>query len=282
MHIAFAYIPVIHQGYLHFLDKAKAAGVEHIYLVGDELLGDEEKLDYLNRKDRMRAIPFSVVQQFVATYTGLPTSELTMDAANKLASQVTEVITLNDDVAEVVAKRLPNHVFKYVDIFVRWHKNNIDTDKEPQVEQISLNILQEQVFKDVLSEAARSFDWWRQVGGALVKEDKVVVVAHNEHMPEQQQSYINGDTRALFKKGININYSTAAHAEVVLIAAAAKDGISTEGAEIYLTDFPCPYCARLIAKAGIKKLYFLQGYAVLDGDNFLKEEGVEVFKVSTT
>ena len=99
-------------------------------------------------------------------------------------------------------------------------------------------------------------------------------------MPEPELPNIEGDARGLYKKGINVNYVTSAHAELNAIGQAARSGISTEGAELYVTDFPCPYCARLIAKTGIKKLYFLAGYAVIDGDEFLKEEGVEIIHVA--
>ncbi len=98
-------------------------------------------------------------------------------------------------------------------------------------------------------------------------------------MPDEQLPNIFGDTRALFSKGDRIEYVTSAHAEVGVLGEAARRGIATEGAELYVTDFPCPYCARLIAKSGIKKLYFLKGYAVLEGDVFLKEAGVELIKV---
>ena len=104
-------------------------------------------------------------------------------------------------------------------------------------------------------------------------------MTYNEHMPEAQLPNILGDARSLFKRGIHVNYVTSAHAEGAAIAGAARRGISTEGAELYVTDFPCPYCARIIAKSGVKKLYFLKGYAVLDGDDFLKEEGIEVIRV---
>jgi dCMP deaminase len=64
-----------------------------------------------------------------------------------------------------------------------------------------------------------------------------------------------------------------------LIAEAAREGISTKGAVVYVTDFPCPPCAKLIAGAGISRLYFRTGYAVLDGEDVLAEAGVEVVRV---
>jgi dCMP deaminase len=48
---------------------------------------------------------------------------------------------------------------------------------------------------------------------------------------------------------------------------------------MYVTDFPCPPCAKLIAGAGIARLYFRTGYAVLDGQDVLEQAGVEVVQV---
>jgi dCMP deaminase len=48
---------------------------------------------------------------------------------------------------------------------------------------------------------------------------------------------------------------------------------------MYVTDFPCPPCAKLIAAAGVKRLYFREGYAVLDGESVLEAAGVEVRQV---
>ena len=41
----------------------------------------------------------------------------------------------------------------------------------------------------------------------------------------------------------------------------------------------CPPCAKLIAGAGVAKLYFREGYAVLDGEDVLEAAGVEVVRV---
>jgi dCMP deaminase len=79
---------------------------------------------------------------------------------------------------------------------------------------------------------------------------------------------------------VHLELSTAIHAEASLIAQAAREGISTKAAVLYVTDFPCPPCAKLIAGAGIAKLYFRTGYAVLDGEGVLAAAGVEVVQVA--
>lgn len=50
------------------------------------------------------------------------------------------------------------------------------------------------------------------------------------------------------------------HAELNAIAFAAKEGISTEGAEIYITMPPCSACAHLIIAAGINKVFYKKNH----------------------
>ncbi len=122
-------------------------------------------------------------------------------------------------------------------------------------------------------------DWWRQVGAALRFPDGHVTSTANEHHPHRLSAYAAGDPRSSFVKGVHLEISTATHAEARLIADAAREGRATEGAVMYVTDFPCPPCAKLIAGAGIARLYFRTGYAVLDGQDVLEQAGVEVVQV---
>jgi dCMP deaminase len=50
--------------------------------------------------------------------------------------------------------------------------------------------------------------------------------------------------------------SRAVHAEANAIATAAKHGISTAGASIYVTLEPCIYCLKLIISAGIREVFY--------------------------
>src|SRR5574339_1094998 len=50
------------------------------------------------------------------------------------------------------------------------------------------------------------------------------------------------------------------HAEANAIIQAAKNGVSIEGAELYTTASPCWGCFKLIANAGIKKIYYGEFY----------------------
>lgn len=48
----------------------------------------------------------------------------------------------------------------------------------------------------------------------------------------------------------------AVHSEVDAIAQAAKFGLPTEGATLFVTRYPCEACARAIAVAGIKNVIY--------------------------
>ena len=102
---------------------------------------------------------------------------------------------------------------------------------------------------------------------------------HNHAVPSEMMPYVEGDPRSDFSKGVNIELSTSFHCEAQLIAEAARKGVSLEDAELYVTTFPCPVCARLVAYSGIKKLYYADGYGVLDGERVLKSQGVEIIFV---
>lgn len=46
------------------------------------------------------------------------------------------------------------------------------------------------------------------------------------------------------------------HSEIDAISFAAKIGLSTKGASIFVTRYPCEACARAIVRAGIKAVYY--------------------------
>lgn len=75
--------------------------------------------------------------------------------------------------------------------------------------------------------------------------------------------------------------SRAVHAEANAIAQAAKHGISTQGATIYVTLEPCLSCLKLIISAGIREVFyetpFNKGEKALVRDSFVKD-GLVILK----
>lgn len=251
-----------------------------LYLVDLEFLQPEDEFDYLVRKNSLHALTSWEIKVALEQYTKIPIVILDVQTIENLKEGNDSVLLPKEDISTFIKEKyLGGRAVEWVEVFLRWNRENTGETKKPDVLGTELPAFISTVFHQVLEEATKSADWWRSVGAAVVKDGKLLALAHNEHMPHEQLPNMYGDTRALFKKGININYVTSAHAEVGVIAEVARQGISPEGAELFVTDFPCPYCARLIAKAGIKKIYFIKGYAVLEGDEFLKGEGIELIQV---
>ncbi|MFG6148455.1 ComE operon protein 2 [Halobacillus sp. B23F22_1] len=50
------------------------------------------------------------------------------------------------------------------------------------------------------------------------------------------------------------------HAEMNALLQCSKFGVATEGAEIYVTHFPCLHCTKAIIQAGIQAVYYSEDY----------------------
>jgi deoxycytidylate deaminase len=57
-----------------------------------------------------------------------------------------------------------------------------------------------------------------------------------------------------------LEYSRAVHAEMDAILSATREGSSTVGAKLFVTTFPCHYCARHIVSAGVDEVQFIEPY----------------------
>ena len=57
-----------------------------------------------------------------------------------------------------------------------------------------------------------------------------------------------------------IEFSRAVHAEMNAIISAAISGVSPKGCRLYVSTYPCHYCARHIVTAGIDEVQFIEPY----------------------
>jgi dCMP deaminase len=63
-------------------------------------------------------------------------------------------------------------------------------------------------------------------------------------------------------------YLFASHAEVNLIAFAAREGIRTKGCTVYVTHHPCASCARTLIQAGVERVVYGPGTTSMPADEF--------------
>lgn len=274
-----AYVPVLHEGYRRFLER-HARGVR-LYLIGPELYADYRPL----AKD-IRALPAELAAVSIEAW-GVCSGVSVLDegSARELAAAGVRVTMPDEDVSHGVAARFFERCeVLYDTVFLRWDRMRTTRLLEPAARLWTAAERGEDPLLVELARAAgeaagRSVDWWRQVGAAMRLASGETLAAPNEHLPHRLSAYAAGDPRTNLYKGVGLELSTATHAEAALIARAAREGKATGGATMFVSDFPCPPCAKLIAGAGVAKLYFVEGYAVLDGEDVLAAAGVEVVRV---
>lgn len=273
--VVVAYVPVLHEGYRRFL-VAHAPG-RRAFIIGPELY-----LDYRPLAKDIRCLDAQLVADAVAAWN-ICSSVTVLNAAvaSRLAAEGASITLPAEDVSYMVVEQFFDRCpVTYDSVFLRWDKSKSVTLLVPRsVREVAEN----EVFAELAGAAELaancSIDWWRQVGAAIRFTNGETSAAMNAHLPHPLSAYAVGDPRSNFFKGVHLEISTAVHAEARLIADAARTGTSTEGAIVYVTDFPCPPCAKLLAGAGISRLYYREGYAVLDGNDVLANAGVEICHV---
>lgn len=270
-----AYIPVLHQGYLDFFARHKRA--KTLLLIGPEFTSH-----YRSMQKDLRALKPEQIKASVEALELFDTVEIVENGDFQLTTYNFQLVSPDEDeTRDFIAKFLPNANVEYDGVFLRWDKTKTVSGRDVELDvEISRDEFDQQMMNLAYESAAKSSDWWRQTAAVLVKDKKVIAVARNTHVPQDYQQYVDGEPRAQFGKGEHIDLSSAYHAEATVIVEAARKGISTEGCWLYATTFPCPYCAPIVANSGIKKIFYSEGYAMIEGDKTLKSKGVEIYKVT--
>lgn len=122
----------------------------------------------------------------------------------------------------------------------------------------------------------------RQVGAVIVKDNRIITTGYNGAPSGLTHCIDNGGCereRLNVPSGQRHELCRALHAEQNAIIQAAKIGVSTEGATIYITTQPCVICAKMIINAGIKKVVYKASYPDEMAMNMLEESGIEVVSI---
>lgn len=273
-----SYVPVLHQGYLDFFIKnIKKNNITELWLISNQLAHELRAL----QKD-IRAIDVNLTKDLIETLRLFKSVKiLNQDNLKNLQSSQNALIFSDETLSHhLVTKYFAKNKVSFDSTFLMWDERSsvkkVDLSKY-KVKKNKKNILE--IVAKANAEKTQSEDWWRHVGAVAFRDSKIILIHHNQHVPTEYQTAYEGDPRANFHKGEYLKVSTAIHAEALLIADAAKQGISLEGAELLVTTFPCPVCAKQIAYSGIKKLYFIEGYSVLDGERILKDKDIKIEKI---
>ncbi len=111
--------------------------------------------------------------------------------------------------------------------------------------------------------ATRSTCLSRPTGAVIVKDKQVLSTGYNGSMPGVAHCNDEGQCfrrRTGAKDAGKYDNCRSIHAEANAIAQAAKRGVSIEGSSVYITLYPCYVCTKLMASAGIKKIYYEYEY----------------------
>ena len=250
------------------------------------VLGVSFAEDYPALKKDIRALPPQIAARCLEAGSGL--AHVAVIESSDLPSAITaDVLVVPDEdiTRDLIARyRLDNgRTIVYDRTFLRWDRSWSLAQRPAHYDgTIASDLLSRRMLARTESEAQLSSDWWRQVGAVAACDGEILDVVHNQHRPTEYTPYIDGDPRNDFHRGVRIDLSTAIHAEALLIARAAGTGTVLAGADLYVSTFPCPGCARMIAEAGFRRCYFAGPYAMLDGDTILRAAGVELIWVDTS
>jgi len=270
------YIPVLHEGYRRLFENHSDA--KELFIFGNDLIGEYEHLV----KD-IRKLDPELVKKAIESW-GMFERVLLLDekTIKQLQENKTSLIVSDDDLSQaLVEKYFANNPVEKDTIFLRWDKKKSiePTDISPEI-KISSEDLDRKMIAAALEEAKFAKDWWRRIGALAMKDGLILFKKHNQYVPSDQIANDQGDPRGNFKAGEHFESSLALHAEAAIVAEAAKQGVSLKDAEVYCDTFPCPPCAKQLAYSGISKLFYRNGYAVLDGESILKSQGVQIIYVS--
>ncbi len=119
----------------------------------------------------------------------------------------------------------------------------------------------------------------RGVGAVIVKDRHILATGYNgapkglPHAEEvgclRTQLNIPSGTRHEICRGL--------HAEQNAIIQAAYHGVAIKDADIYITTHPCAICAKMLINAGIRRVFYLEGYADPIAKMIIEESHLELY-----
>lgn len=271
--ILILYLPVIHRGYVELLYRY--SWVECLYVLGEEFV--EELAEHIE----IRALDQKVAAMIAAKLGPSKTRYLNRGELSYILhrGKTVRIITADESLTrKFVDTYLSEAIVTFESTFLRWEESNVLSLSDIPFDEVSTSPDDQNYMRQAELEGEASSDWWRRVGVVLKTKDRVFK-AHNSHVPSEYTPYINGDPRDCIESGTRSELSSVLHSEKSAFAQALRAGVSTVGADLYTTVFPCPDCAKLVAFSGVRRVFYKNGHSSLDGVAVLKSQGVKIIKV---
>lgn len=121
--------------------------------------------------------------------------------------------------------------------------------------------------------ARRSTCLRRIVGAVAVKDKRILATGYNGAPSGLKHCLDIGCLRAdqSIPSGMRAELCRGLHAEQNVIIQASRHGVSLIGATLFCTNLPCAICAKMLINAGIKEVFYEEGYDDKLAKGFFKE-----------
>lgn len=130
--------------------------------------------------------------------------------------------------------------------------------------------------------ATRSTCLRRRVGCVIVLEKRIVSTGYNgapSGLPHCEDVGCVREDRGI-ASGERHELCRGLHAEQNAIIQAALHGTAVRGGSVYCTHKPCVLCTKMLINAGIRQVYYAEGYEDAMADEIAREAGMEVSELS--
>lgn len=108
----------------------------------------------------------------------------------------------------------------------------------------------------------------KQVGCCILLESGMIAIGFNGMAsggPNEWSYKENGNPEVV-------------HAELNALGKLLEQGVSAKDSVVYLTLSPCLDCSKLLVRAKVRRVVYLEEYRITSGIDYLKKYGVEVEK----
>jgi dCMP deaminase len=132
----------------------------------------------------------------------------------------------------------------------------------------------------------------KQVGAVIARDGRIISVGYNgappglPHCEENYHGWANyghhptEDASQYEERISREGCRNATHAEANALAFAARHGVPTDRADLFVTVAPCENCARLLIAAGVRRVWFKEAYRVSQGFDLLEAAGIKILQLT--
>jgi len=129
----------------------------------------------------------------------------------------------------------------------------------------------EEYFMNIAKEAAtRSTCDRKHIGAVIVRDKTILSTGYNGSIRGMPHCDEAGHMME------NDHCVATIHAEANAVLQAAKNGVMIDGSEVYISASPCWPCFKMLANAGIKKIYYGEFYRDERIFDVAKKIGIEL------